>query len=86
MHFRYLVTYSPQSDNMDQKKLIIWDIRTGQEKRSFALDGPAIWPIFRWSKDDKYFARLGSDMLSVYETPVSLNILYMCSLYFNKLL
>ncbi|KOB71696.1 Eukaryotic translation initiation factor 3 subunit B [Operophtera brumata] len=27
------------------------------------------WPIFRWSKDDKYFARLGQDVLSVYETP-----------------
>ena len=59
---------------MDQKKLIIWDIRTGLEKRSFALEGPAIWPIFRWSKDDKYFARLGSDILSVYETPVSIKI------------
>jgi translation initiation factor 3 subunit B len=40
------------------------------EKRNFSADGPAVWPIFRWSQDDKYFARIGSDVLSVYETPV----------------
>lgn len=28
-----------------------------------------MWPIFRWSHDDKYFARIGLDILSVYETP-----------------
>lgn len=44
--------------------------RTGQEKRSFPPpDEYVTWPVFRWSKDDKYFARLGADMLSVYETP-----------------
>lgn len=35
------------------------------------IDGAPVWPIFRWSKDDKYFARIGTNMLSVYETPVS---------------
>jgi uncharacterized protein with WD repeat len=54
------------------KRLIIWDIRTGLEKRNFSADGPAIWPIFRWSQDDRFFARIGSDVLSVYETPVCL--------------
>lgn len=43
--------------------------RTGQEKRSFNPEGPSAWPIFRWSHDDKYFARIGNDVLSVYETP-----------------
>ncbi|GLH05916.1 Eukaryotic translation initiation factor 3 subunit B [Gryllus bimaculatus] len=68
---KYLVTYSPQAENhsADQKKLIVWDIRTGLEKRTFTPDGPGIWPIFRWSHDDRYFARLGLDVLSVYETP-----------------
>lgn len=67
---KYLVTYSPQHDsNNEQKRLIIWDIRTGVEKRVFAPEGPAVWPIFRWSHDDKYFARIGIDLLSVYETP-----------------
>ena len=69
---RYLVTYSPQFDDhpSDAKRLIIWDIRTGLEKRNFSADSPAIWPIFRWSHDDKYFARIGPEVLSVYETPV----------------
>ncbi|CAG9093895.1 unnamed protein product [Plutella xylostella] len=66
----YIVTFSPSGERGDDKKLIIWDIRTGQEKRSFPPpDEYVTWPIFRWSKDDKYFARLGADMLSVYETP-----------------
>jgi len=67
---RYIVSYSPQAENTDPMKMvIIWDIRTGQEKRSFSIDGTTTWPIFRWSKDDKYFARIGLDVLSVYETP-----------------
>nr|CAI5869782.1 unnamed protein product [Callosobruchus analis] len=73
---KYLVTYSPQGDphNPEQKKIIIWDIRTGLEKRSFNPEGTCSWPIFRWSHDDKYFARIGSsnnsnDALQVYETP-----------------
>nr|CAD7457743.1 unnamed protein product [Timema tahoe] len=68
---KYLVTYSPQVDDPqgDQKKLIIWDVRTGLEKRDFSPGGLNIWPIFRWSHDDKYFARISTDMLSVYETP-----------------
>jgi translation initiation factor 3 subunit B len=27
------------------------------------------WPIFKWSHDDKYLARLGNGAISVYETP-----------------
>lgn len=45
------------------------NFRTGLEKRSFEPEGPSAWPIFRWSHDDKYFARMGNDVLSVYETP-----------------
>ncbi|KAM3959211.1 eukaryotic translation initiation factor 3 subunit b [Aphomia sociella] len=67
----YIVTFSPSSERgNDDKKLIIWDIRTGQEKRTFPPPEEYVtWPIFRWSKDDRFFARLGPDMLSVYETP-----------------
>ncbi|CAG9858513.1 unnamed protein product [Phyllotreta striolata] len=67
---KYLVTYSPQGDP-DHQKIMIWDIRTGLEKRTFQPEGPTAWPIFRWSQDDKYFARIGSnnDALQVYETP-----------------
>ncbi|CAG9774050.1 unnamed protein product [Ceutorhynchus assimilis] len=68
---KYLVTFSAQGDpaNPDQKSIIIWDVRTGLEKRSFNPEGPSAWPIFRWSHDDKYFGRVGNDVLSIYETP-----------------
>ncbi|XP_030751724.1 eukaryotic translation initiation factor 3 subunit B [Sitophilus oryzae] len=67
---KYLVTYSPQGEsNNPDKKIVIWDIRTGQEKRSFNIDSTSPWPIFRWSHDDKYFGRIGNDVLSIYETP-----------------
>lgn len=70
---RYLVTYSPhEHEEGEPKKLITWDIRTGLEKRTFYPETPATWPILRWSHDDRYFARLGEDALSVYETPVSI--------------
>ncbi|XP_008544236.1 eukaryotic translation initiation factor 3 subunit B [Microplitis demolitor] len=67
---RYLVTFTPRMDGgPDQKRLVIWDILTGNEKRSFFPDGLSVWPIFRWSHDDKYLACMGEDILSVYETP-----------------
>ncbi|CAD6227830.1 GSCOCG00006288001-RA-CDS [Cotesia congregata] len=67
---RYIVTFSPRMDGgADAKRLVIWDILTGQEKRSFVTDGMSTWPIFRWSHDDKYLACMGEDILSVYETP-----------------
>ncbi|VVD05701.1 unnamed protein product [Leptidea sinapis] len=70
----YIVTFSPTAaatpERPEDKKLIIWDIRSGQEKRSFPPPEEYVtWPIFRWSKDDRFFARLGTDVLSVYETP-----------------
>lgn len=56
---RYLVTYTPRTDlGSEQKRLVIWDILTGQEKRAFFADGSSVWPIFRWSHDDKYLARM----------------------------
>ncbi|KAK7582397.1 hypothetical protein V9T40_013842 [Parthenolecanium corni] len=66
---QYLIIFSNYHDSSETKKLGIFDIRTGMEKRSFAIDGAPAWPIFRWSKDDKYFARIGQNLLSVYETP-----------------
>ena len=55
--------------------------------RSFDPEGPTVWPVFRWSKDDKYFAKIGNDILSIYETPVSIYILfYKVLIYFPNLL
>ena len=71
----YLVTFSPnaQSRQLDEPNaIIIWETRTGVKKRSFNADmhGGGHWPIFKWSQNDKYFARMTKDgALSVYETP-----------------
>ncbi|XP_073997164.1 eukaryotic translation initiation factor 3 subunit b [Rhodnius prolixus] len=65
----YLITFSPNAHVHEQGRLIIWDIRRGEVMRTFDPDGPAVWPTFKWSKDDKYFAKLGTDVLSIYETP-----------------
>ncbi|KAA3482149.1 eukaryotic translation initiation factor 3 subunit B-like [Gossypium australe] len=60
----------------------IFDVRTGKVMRDFkgSADEFAVggaggvsgnsWPVFRWGggKEDKYFAKLGKNMISVYET------------------
>ncbi|XP_076459430.1 eukaryotic translation initiation factor 3 subunit B-like [Babylonia areolata] len=67
---RYLVTFSPLRDNReDPQAIIIWDVRTGQKKRGFHCESQTTWPIFKWNPDGSYFARMGPDTISVYETP-----------------
>uniref|UniRef100_A0A6B2E9L5 Eukaryotic translation initiation factor 3 subunit B n=1 Tax=Phlebotomus kandelakii TaxID=1109342 RepID=A0A6B2E9L5_9DIPT len=63
---QYLVTYGPTAVG---QKIIIWDIRTGQEKRSFISDGVSNLSMFRWSHDDKYVARMDEGAIYIYETP-----------------
>src|SRR5439155_24890452 len=67
----YLVTFSSSLASFDDPNaFIIWDIRTGSKKRSFHADRYSIvWPVFKWSQDDKYFARVTQDVLSIDETP-----------------
>ncbi|KAK6918126.1 Translation initiation factor, beta propellor-like domain, partial [Dillenia turbinata] len=62
--------------------LNIFDVRTGKVMRDFkgSADEFSVggaggvtgmsWPVFRWGggKDDKYFARIGKNVISVYET------------------
>ncbi|XP_037715892.1 eukaryotic translation initiation factor 3 subunit B [Drosophila subpulchrella] len=62
----YLVTYGPTPTG---QKIIIWDIRTGAEKRSFVADGMSVLSMFRWSHDDKFVARMGENSIHIYETP-----------------
>lgn len=76
---RYLVTWSHENDPA-KESAIIWDIKTGEKKRGFAVHRPS-FPIFRWSHDGKYFARFadtkpgseeskaGQEAISVFETP-----------------
>jgi len=69
---KYLVSFSPLADSRatdEPQAIIIWDVLTGAKKRAFNADKSQALPIFKWSHDDKYFARLGLDVLSIYETP-----------------
>jgi len=68
---RYLVTFSPRASSMDDPSaIIIWDTRTGAEKRAFHAEDPPSLPAFKWSHDGKFFARMTKDgTLSIYETP-----------------
>lgn len=67
---RYLVTFSPLQDKLeDPQAVIIWDVRTGQKKRGFHCESQTTWPIFKWSPDGSFFARMGTDTISIYETP-----------------
>lgn len=87
---RYLVTFNATDPERDDKRnpraLVIWDVLTGRRKRGFlgpsrqmlGPEGQIPWPIFHWSHDDKYFARVQelpnasgttSLGLSVFETP-----------------
>lgn len=56
-------------------QIVIWNTLTQLPMRSFkvptAINGePAkiTWPIFKWSSDSKYFARIGGDQLFIYES------------------
>ncbi|XP_055507092.1 eukaryotic translation initiation factor 3, subunit Ba [Leucoraja erinacea] len=67
---RYMVSFSPLMDTKDDPQaIIIWDVLTGQKKRGFHCESSAHWPIFKWSHDGKFFARMTQDTLSIYEAP-----------------
>lgn len=68
----FLITFSPNLASLDDPNaFIIWDIRTGAKKRFFHADHKQglMWPVFKWSPDDRFFARVTQDTLSIYETP-----------------
>lgn len=65
----YIVTTSQKPmDGNAEEAIIVWDIRSGQRLRGFPRLFPH-WPAFRWSHDDKYFARLHQGLISIFETP-----------------
>ncbi len=63
--------FGPESQG---HKLVVWEIATGLPVRTFALPPnleqrkEMIWPLLKWSYDDKYVARLGPNALAVYDT------------------
>lgn len=77
---RYLVTFNGIETvaKGDPDCISVFDIRSGKKLRGFeggySLTQQKRWPIFKWSHDGKYVARLGKDVISVYETP-SMNML-----------
>jgi translation initiation factor 3 subunit B len=66
------MTFSPcHNDNENPKapkSIIVWDVRTGKSRRGFASMDGVPWPEFRWSHDDKYFARMTNEGINVYES------------------
>mmetsp|Transcript_26880 Transcript_26880/g.43881 ORF Transcript_26880/g.43881 Transcript_26880/m.43881 type:complete len:667 (-) Transcript_26880:280-2280(-) len=70
----YLVTWNNQEgdSSKDAQAIVVWDVRSGKKMAGFSgiKDGTApSWPVFKWSHDDKYLARLTQDGLAVYEAP-----------------
>lgn len=69
---KFLVTASPQFQENDNPKdpqcIIVWDVRSGEKLRGFLGGQTSSWPVFKWSHDDKYFARMSTDTISVYDT------------------
>jgi translation initiation factor 3 subunit B len=76
------VVFSPQEnylltnndDPSDPAAIKIYHIATGNLLRAFALfpekeARDAMPPPFLWSFDDKYLARMGQDLITIYESP-----------------
>jgi len=45
----------------------VWNIGTGLKVASFKAEKLS-WPVFKWSFDESYLARVGEDLISIYET------------------
>lgn len=67
----YVITWSNVPPQGTDHNLRIWDVRSGKLLRGFPTpDAKQLgWPLFRWSPDDKYVARMAKDVLAVYELP-----------------
>mmetsp|Transcript_31210 Transcript_31210/g.99522 ORF Transcript_31210/g.99522 Transcript_31210/m.99522 type:complete len:709 (+) Transcript_31210:505-2631(+) len=80
---RFMITYSQQDPANPREKatvvLNVFDTRSGKNMRNFqgAVDDFATpgaagvqWPVFKWGggANDEYFARMGKNSISVYET------------------
>ncbi|TDH72534.1 hypothetical protein CCR75_000792 [Bremia lactucae] len=74
-HENYLITVS---ETEQEAAIIIWDVHTSKMLRAFPAGkatgskGEVVQGLttpFKWSADDKYIARRGKDVISVYELP-----------------
>lgn len=62
------------SEDDEGNNIVIWDIKTGRLLRTFSApvgEGSKMaWPVFKWSSDDRYVARVTpGQQISVYELP-----------------
>lgn len=58
---KYLITCNGKAKvkNDDPPSLIVWDVTTTTKLRCFdKVIRPEDWPVFQWSHDDKYLARV----------------------------
>ncbi|GAA96226.1 uncharacterized protein L969DRAFT_100724 [Mixia osmundae IAM 14324] len=71
---------NPWTADDEGNHVCIWDVVTGKLLRSFAMipdpttneagKRQIFWPMFKWSPDEKYFARITpGQQISVYEAP-----------------
>ncbi|SCV70944.1 BQ2448_3706 [Microbotryum intermedium] len=86
---------APFTEEDQGNQIAVWDIMTGALLRTFPMvnqDGPnaapevqkrIVWPMFKWSPDEKYLARVTPGVqISVYEVP-SMGLLGKKSLKFD---
>jgi translation initiation factor 3 subunit B len=62
------------SEDDEGNNIVIWDIKTGNLLRTFSANvsegSKMAWPVFKWSSDDRYVARVTpGQQISVYELP-----------------
>lgn len=51
----------------DPKKIVFHEVATGKRKMEFVGVKSNVWPLFRWSYDDQFFATVTKDKIQIYE-------------------
>ncbi|BFZ57869.1 Translation initiation factor 3 subunit b [Savitreella phatthalungensis] len=64
----------PFTQEDEGKQVFVWDLKKGILLRSFPgqtlePNKKMVWPMFKWSSDEKYLARMTPGQIWVYETP-----------------
>lgn len=64
----------PFTERDEGNAIVVWDVKTALPLRTFPLQAADTekksWPIFKWSSDDRYFARtIPGESLAIYEAP-----------------
>lgn len=70
---QYVITWDGQvntESNKDARPIVVWDRRSGKQLKAFPYrrHEHGDWPCFKFSHDDKYFARQEPDLIKIYES------------------